>query len=346
MIREWLDNLGANRVVVALSVSRMGDALGNSILFIVIPLYVGRVQTHFFPFPGTVLSGILISVYGLVNTFSQPFTGALSDRFNRRRPFIGGGMLLMAVAVFGFSLAGHFWQLLLCRMLQGLGLALVLPAAMSLMATATEQARRGGAMGFYTTLRMLGFTLGPLIGGFLHVRFGFNAVFYGGAVCILVGAVLVQCWVKEVPARVGEGRGNSFRLLDRRLLSPGIAGLGLATFVMAFAYSIIIPLEKQFNARLAMTAFGFAVAFSVLMVSRLLFQIPFGRLSDRIGRKTLIVAGLLAMPPATAPCSVRSTPLPPWSFCGSSRASPRRPSPRPPLPWRPISPPPAARGAR
>ncbi len=299
-IRQGLSNLGANRVVVALSISRLGDALGNSILFIAIPLYVAQMHTPLFPFPETVRSGILLSLYGLVNTLSQPFAGAVSDRFNRRLPFISGGMLIMAVSVFSFSLASHYWQLLICRALQGFGLALVLPASMSLMTTATDQPRRGGAMGFYTTLRMVGFTLGPLIGGYLHVRFGFNAVFYAGAAFLLAGAALVQGWVQEVPSEVREEGGRpAFRLLDRRLLHSGILGLGMATFSMAFAYSIIVTLERQFNDRLGMTAFGFAIVFSALMVSRLLFQIPFGRLSDRIGRKPLIVIGLVVMAPAT-----------------------------------------------
>ena len=300
MQKELLKNLGANRVVVALSISRMGDALGNSILFIVIPLYVAKMETPLFPYPQTVLSGILLSIYGLVNSFCQPLTSTLSDRLNRRRPFISGGMLLMAAAVFAFSLAGHYWELLICRALQGFGLALILPAAMSLMTTATEQPRRGGAMGFYTTMRMIGFTLGPIIGGFLHVHYGFNAVFYAGAGFLVVGSALVHWWVQEVPtANKGEEQ-NSFRFLDRRLLHSGIIGLGVATFVMAFAYSIIVTLEKQFNDRLDITALEFAIAFSVIMISRLIFQIPFGWLSDRIGRKPLIISGLLVMAPATA----------------------------------------------
>jgi len=49
-----------------------------------------------------------------------------------------------------------------------------------------------------------------------------------------------------------------------------------------------------------MNALGFGVAFSALMVSRLVFQVPLGRLSDIIGRKPLVVSGLLLMAPATA----------------------------------------------
>jgi MFS family permease len=59
-------------------------------------------------------------------------------------------------------------------------------------------------------------------------------------------------------------------------------------------------LEEQFNIRLHESAFSFSIAFSALMVSRVLFQIPLGRLSDHIGRKPLIIAGLILMAPTTA----------------------------------------------
>ncbi|MEJ2721235.1 MAG: MFS transporter, partial [bacterium] len=47
-------------------------------------------------------------------------------------------------------------------------------------------------------------------------------------------------------------------------------------------------------------AFAFSVAFSALMVTRLMSQIPVGHLSDHIGRKPLIIIGLLLMAPTTA----------------------------------------------
>jgi MFS family permease len=58
--------------------------------------------------------------------------------------------------------------------------------------------------------------------------------------------------------------------------------------------------ERGISAKLDMGAFGFGIAFSALMVSRLLFLVPLGRLSDRLGRKPLVLAGLLLMAPATA----------------------------------------------
>jgi MFS family permease len=300
MIRSVAGSVGASPAVLALSVARLGDALGNSILFIVLPLYVARTPVHWFAIPETVRVGLLISLYGLVTTAVQPAMGALSDRLGRRKVIIQGGLILMAAATLGFIWARHYTDLFFLRVLQGVAVGMTVPAAMGLMAMITVKETRGGAMGVYSTTRMIGFGAGPLIGGFVYEHFGFSAAFCTGAAFILLGLLLVQVWVDDVrvdPPPRAEGR---FRVFDRELLSAGIVGAGFATFVMAADFSMLSTLENQFNARLEQSAFGFAVAFSALMVSRLLFQIPLGRVSDRVGRRPLIVTGLLLMAPATA----------------------------------------------
>jgi MFS family permease len=297
-LRRIAEAIGVNRVVVALSMARLGDALGNSILFIVIPLYVSALASPAFPFPESVRVGLLIALYGLVNSFLQPFTGALADRLKRRKPLIQAGLGMMGAGTLLFIVANRFVDLLLLRILQGVGVALTVPASMAVMTTASEKSTRGGSMGVYTSLRLVGLASGPLIGGALYDRFGFDAAFYAGAALILLGMALVQLWVKEVEGSGSDGR--PFKLFDRDIWTPGAIGLGFATFVMAGAFSMITTLETQFNERLNQTAFAFGVAFSALMVSRFVFQLPLGRLSDRIGRKPLIIAGLIVMAPATA----------------------------------------------
>jgi MFS family permease len=304
-----VDNIGANRTVVALSVARLGDAVGNSILFIVIPLYVAKLPAPWFPIPETVLVGLLISLYGLTNALLQPFVGAWIDRVSRRKPFIQAGLVLMAIGTLAFLVAGRFSALLLIRGLQGIGVALTIPASLALMASATEKRTRGGSMGVYTSMRMVGLAIGPLIGGFLHDHVGFNAAFYTGAAFTFLGLILVHFWVHETPD-VGRAKAaGTFRVLDRELLTAGIIGLAIATFLMASSFSMMSALEKQFNQRLGQGAFGFGLAFSALMVSRLLAQVPLGWLSDRIGRKPLIIGGLILMAPATVLLGLASSTL-------------------------------------
>jgi len=297
--REKLEGIGANRVVLALSAARLGDAIGNSILFVVIPLFVTKLPAPWFPLPETVRVGLLIALYGLVNSVLQPFSGALIDQIGRRKPFIQAGLVIMTLSTLGFIFVARFADLLFLRSLQGIGVALTVPAALALLVSASRKQTRGGAMGIYTTSRMFGLGIGPLIGGALYDHFGFNSAFYVGAGFVATAIVLVQLWIHETPKPLQTTRAKVL-FIDRRLLSGGILGTAFATFVMASGFTMMSTLEEQFNERLNMTAFLFGLAFSALLFSRLVFQIPLGRLSDRIGRKPLIISGLVLMAPTTA----------------------------------------------
>jgi MFS family permease len=294
-------SLGINRTVLALSLGRMGDAIGNSILFITIPLYVITLPRIDFHLSIPVSVGILISSYGLTNAALQPFMAALSDRYGRHKPLIQVGLVVMGIATLFFSLADCYLDLLILRMAQGLGLALTVPPALALMTLVTQKTTRGGAMGVYTTMRMLGLTLGPLLGGFLYDHFGFNVAFYAGAGILFLTVGVVQLWVEDVSPHGRSSEIQAVRIFEPSvMLDPGILSAGFATFLMASAFSMVTTLENEFNARLDINAFGFSVAYSALMVGRLMFQVPSGHLSDHIGRKPLVLVGLLLLAPVTA----------------------------------------------
>jgi MFS family permease len=107
-MRQFLEEIGASTVVLALSAARMGNALGTSILFIVIPLYIAKLSVRWFPLPETVRTGLLTSLYGFVNALIRPFEGALIDRTNRRKIFIPSGLVLTGLSTFAYILARRF----------------------------------------------------------------------------------------------------------------------------------------------------------------------------------------------------------------------------------------------
>lgn len=300
MFNHFSDNIGANRAVMALSLARLGDAVGNSMLFIILPLYVAKLPAPLFHLPKTLLIGLLISAFGLINSFLQPLTGTLADRLGKRKPIIEVGLILVGLSTFAFTFANNYSHLFIMRMLQGIGVAMTIPASLALMTAASQKETRGGSMGIYTTMRIVGFAAGPLIGGFLFERYGFSTTFLTGAAFIFVGLAAVHIWVEEIAPERSTASSRHAPIFDRNLLSAGLLGVAFATFAMSNAFSMITTLENEFNARLNITAFAFAVAFSVLMVSRLITQLPLGRLSDTLGRKPLLIGGLILMAPATA----------------------------------------------
>jgi MFS family permease len=306
--------------VVALSFARMADALGNSLLIIVLPLYIAALPSTWLSLPTETMVGLVISIYGFLFAFGQPFAGAASDRLGRRKPFIVGGLVLMTLATVGFIFAHSFVWIVVLRCLQGLGVALIIPSVLALISGVTVKRTRGNAMGVYSTFRMIGFASGPLLAGFLQVHLGFNATFLVGAAFLVVALILVQLTVGEIPPGSGtvvEGTRTMESARDRvesagrtedlgrgerqgnSLPSATMLSLMVSTIVLASSLSMISALENEFNRRLSQTAIGFGVAFSALTVARLVVQIPIGRLSDRIGRKRLIVGGMLALAPLT-----------------------------------------------
>ncbi len=294
-INNLKTSIGVNRAVMALSIARMADAIGNSILFILIPLYVLKIPETYLHFPTPVLIGILISVFGFVSSIFQPVMGALTDRLGRRKPLIQTGLVVIGICIILFIFAGNFFDLLILRILQGIAVAITIPASLALMTSITKKETRGGSMGVYSTFRIIGFSIGPVAGGFLQRNFGFNAAFYAGAGFVFIAILLVHFWVEEVRGEISDTNKTKFRILDKQLLSKGILATSTATFLMASAFSMVTTLENEFNSKLDITAVGFGIAFSTLMIGRLIFQVPLGHYSDKIGRKPLIIIGLIVM---------------------------------------------------
>jgi MFS family permease len=314
MIRVFAKLLRTEPEVLALSFARMADALGNSLLIVLLPLYIAEQPSTLLNIPVEAQVGLVVSLYGFLFAFSQPLMGWATDRAGRRKPFILAGLAVMMLATLGFIFAHQYIWIVILRCLQGLGVAMIIPSVLALIAEVTEKRTRGNAMGVYSTFRMVGFATGPLLGGLLYVYFGFNAAFLVGAGFVAIALLLVHFTVKETPAPAekvrpgieGEGMaekgigagteegGGAFRVPTATTLV-----LMASTIVMASSLSMIAALETEFNARLSQTALGFGIAFSALTVARLFVQIPVGRLSDRIGRKKLIVFGLVALAPLT-----------------------------------------------
>ncbi|HEX5470902.1 MAG TPA: MFS transporter, partial [Lacipirellulaceae bacterium] len=257
-IKERAEGMGVNRVVLALSVARMGDAIGNAILMVILPLYVDVLPSPLVPVPEPMRVGFLLSMYGFVAAVVQPMVGIWSDRMGRRKWLIQSGLLVMAASTLAFNFAGTYLHLFWLRAGQGLGVALTIPASMALLTSGTARENRGGSMGIYTTARMTGLAFGPLVGGALHDLFGFSAAFYVGAAAIAFGFVAVQLVIHETPTEPvadthpqpqpkpqrplqAEARAQNSGWIRETIhvLDPAILVLAFATTAMATAFTMM-----------------------------------------------------------------------------------------------------------
>jgi MFS family permease len=311
---------GVDRQVLALALARMTESVGNSFLIVVLPLFIGSeyLSGGTLGLSEVAVTGIVLSLFGLVNSPLQPFTGRLSDRTGRRKVFVLAGLVLIGVASFTYSLATAYWHLIGLRVLQGIAGALIIPTTVALVNDLAADTNRGGNMGTYNTFRLVGFGVGPIAAGLViaagpyavdvgavAVSFnGFDAAFYIATLTATLSFVLVSIFIRdpEVPrADAGESLGG-IAVVDRS--GPGVLDpvftLGVASFFMAFGIALFATLGELVNARLDQGATWFGLQFAAFVIAQIILQAPIGRATDFWGRKRFIVVGMALLVPTTA----------------------------------------------
>lgn len=306
---------GVDRRVLALALARMADAVGNSFLIIVLPLYVASeaVGGRIFGVPSSMVAGVVLALFGIASSIAQPLAGRLSDRVGRRKVFVIGGLVVLGAINLAFAAATAYWHLFVLRVVQGLAAAFTITASLAIVNELSDSGSRGGNMGVYNSFRLIGFGTGPLLAsvllemgpfslpGGVEVT-GFEATFGAAAATAFVGTGLVGVLVQDPEGTAPTRRQLALRIWDRsgpRWRLDTVFALGLATLVMASCMALLSAIEPEVNARLGQGPFLFAVEFVALIAALAALQPIVGRASDRVGRKRFILLGLLGLVPTT-----------------------------------------------
>jgi len=336
--------------VLTLGLARMADALGNSFLIIVLPLYIASGQISLDGLVGAevagfvlreeTLIGLVLSLFGLLNSVGQLFTGRLSDRTGKRRAFVLAGLAIFAVGSATYPLVSSYWAVLGARALQGIGAACTIPATVALVNEySASNDERGGNFGVFNTFRLIGFGFGPIVAGVVITGglateagpsesatvvdyslptilgggtfSGFTAAFAVAVLGAAVSFVLVTLLIAD-PPRDEEAAASdlSIAVLDheRGGFDP-VFVLGVGTFFMATTIALFATLEGPIRARLGESTLMFSLQFAAAVIANVLLQVPIGRASDEYGRRPFIVAGFVILIPAVFAQGVVTTPL-------------------------------------
>jgi len=259
--------------------------------------------------------GWLISVYSWVLAFGAMVMGPISDRIGRRQVLlIGSGSLTVVLVLHGLveSMAG----MLTVRAIAGAAGGMLSGSAVSYVGDYFPYHRRGWATGWVMSGVSFGLVMGIPIGRVMAAAAGFRMPFLAFAGLMAIAFLLIWLFVPQPDIERESQPVTVARSLRtyRGLLGSGAVRAAAATyFLMYFSLSLLVVYLPQWltdGFPLLVEVFGRPLAFAGIPIDfiAVLFMIggaasvatspSAGALSDRIGRKPLIIiscAGLAAV---------------------------------------------------
>lgn len=175
---------------------------------------------------GASISGLVWTVSGYTLSFAVLLAtgGRLGDIFGRRRIFLIG-VVIFALSSATAGLAPDATSLVVSRIIQGIGAALMMPGTLSIITDVFPAHERGKAMGTWAGVSALALAIGPVLGGFLTEHVSWRAIFYIN-VPVAIGAVLATLFAVRESRDTSVGRDVDYAGVA--VLTAGLTALVLA----------------------------------------------------------------------------------------------------------------------
>jgi len=162
-----------------------------------------------------------ITSYSLIFGSLLLFGGRAADLLGRRRMFVTG-LGVFTASSFASAMAGSAAMLFASRAGQGLGAAILSPAALSIITSAYQGSRRAKALSAWGAVGGAGAAVGVLVGGVLTQFTDWRTIFY---VNLPVAAVLLFASLKVVPADTQKPRWRGLDLAGAALATTSLAAI-------------------------------------------------------------------------------------------------------------------------
>jgi MFS family permease len=235
---------------------------------------------------GAAALGLIEGIAESTANIFKAFSGYISDRAGKRKPLVFLGYLLAALAkpLMGLS---YLWEMVLgFRFLDRVGKGVRTAPRDAILADSTGEAKRGQWFGLHRTMDNLGAVAGPLIAAaFLAYGFKLQHLFYWAVIPAAAGLLVIQIFVKETAAP--RPKAEKFKLDFRGLHRDYHVYLFIScVFALGtFSNTFLILRAKDFNFALK----TLPLLYMVYNIVTSLVSMPAGMLSDRLGRKNLLV---------------------------------------------------------
>ena len=243
--------------------------------------------------------GLIVAASTITGVIFKLPAGALSDLMGRRALLRLGG-LFFALPPFLYGLVHTANALLALRFVHGLATAIFGPVASAVLASLSDK-NRGTRLGLVSSASQIGGTAAPLVGGFILAwTASYYDVYWASAALGVVALALI--WVLPQEVTIGQiaaieggpSRWAQFRTgLWEVISSPPVLLTSLMEASQWLGYGAFLAFFPIYGRKVGLSVVSITIILGVQLVTSLIWRPISGWVSDRIGRKPMIMSGLV-----------------------------------------------------
>ena len=268
--------------------AEFATCMSIGMLLVILPVYANDELGA-----GSFAVALVIGAVSPMILLSQPLAGRIGDR-KGRRILVVAGALIAGVSIAAYSFAGSLALLIAFRLFTGLGEAMVLVGAATIVTDLAPEHRRGEALSLYSLGLWGGLALGPILGEAVLGDGRFVEVWLLAAGFCFLSAAIGLTLPETAPARRPDEKSST------RIVHPAAVGPGLVLALTVFGFAGLGTFAALYARELGMEGAGTVfLVFSIVVVAT---RIVARQAPDRLGPKAasatalvLIALGLLVI---------------------------------------------------
>jgi MFS family permease len=241
--------------------------------------------------------GLIEGLAESVASFAKLFSGYLTDRIDRRKPFVVVGCFVANAVKPLLAVVGAWWHILLIRFADRLAKGVRGAPRDVMVAESVPKERLGSAYGLIQSMDSAGAIAGPLAALGLLARFGIRGVFWAaaipGALCVMVALF----GIRETKRR--SQNNSDLKPVSKSAVVPGVSTGGLPpSFYMVLIAVTLFSLGNSSDMFLVMRAQNVGIPVALAPLLGLVFNVtytlgswPAGWFSDHFSRRWIAAAG-------------------------------------------------------
>jgi len=282
---------GLTANVVVLGVVSLFTDVSSEMILPILPFFLTQVL-----FASPLIVGLVEGSADSVVSFMKIFSGQFSDAAGKRKRFVGAGYGLSTAMKVLFPFAQNWPEFFAMRIVERTGKGVRDAPRDALLTESTPPETRGKAFGFHRSMDTAGAIAGPIItlvilgtiAASLPIAESYRLVLLLAAIPAVV-SVLVIFFVREPPRAPSAKR--TLRMTFREIPRPLVAFIGIATIFSFADFSYVFLLLR------AGLVYGTTQAILLYIVYNIVYAahaFPAGILSDRFGRRPVVLIGYIA----------------------------------------------------